>query len=114
MSGPTNDHTSDRAGTQRGAGDAAAPRRDGDADRPLGAGNEAAEGVHATQSGGDAEPSAQANAATGRGEDASGADRTGSEPLTRKREHVPSYGGMGGEPRTSSDTREPKDPEGDG
>ena len=99
--------------TQRGAGEAATARSS-DADGSLGAGNEAAEGVHATKSGGDADPSAQANAATGRGEDASGADRTGSEPLTRQREHVPSYGGMGGAPRTSSDTREPKDPEGDG
>ena len=101
------------ADDQRGAGEPAA-RRGKKTDGSLGAGNEAAEGVHATNTGGDADPSAQAHAETGRGADASGTERTGSEPIERKREHVPSYGGMGGAPRTSSDTREPKDPEGDG
>ena len=102
------------ADDERGAGEPSPTHRRTKTDGSLGAGNEAAEGVHATQTGGDADPSAQAHAETGRGTDATGADRTGSEPIDRKREHVPSYGGMGGAPRTSSDTREPKDPEGNG
>lgn len=62
--------------------------------------------------GGEAVAASQQNdAATGRGTDG-GADRAGSEPLDREREHVPSYGGMGGEPRVSSDQREPADPSG--
>ena len=79
----------------------------------LGAGAEAAAGMHSTQpdakpAGGDA-PEDPDSAATGRGHEG-GADRAGSEPLTRDREHKPSYGGEGGEPRTSSDTREPINP----
>jgi hypothetical protein len=88
-------------------------------EKTLGAGNEAAAGVHALQPGAPAgpptsDPSTEAQAETGRGDDAAGTDRSGSEPLVRRREHVPSYGGLGGEPRTSSDKREPADPEGDG
>jgi hypothetical protein len=73
----------------------------------LGAGAEAAAGVHATQPG----QTGEDDAATGRGTEG-GAERAGSEPLTRDRarEHKPSYGGEGGEPRTSSDTREPINP----
>ena len=42
-----------------------------------------------------------------RGSDEQGSDRAGSEPLRgRQSEHKPSYGGEGGEPRTSSDQRE--------
>lgn len=77
-------------------------------DRSLGAGSEAAEGVHAAQP-----PSpSRARPETGRGEDATGTDRAGSEPLGREREHLSGYGGHGGEPKTSSDTREPKEPGG--
>ena len=89
------------------------------AGKSLGMGAEAVEAVHAEQqdrAGRPADPAAatqQDAAATGRGADAGGADRAGSEPLGRTREHVPSYGGMGGAPRTSSDQREPADPEGD-
>jgi hypothetical protein len=89
------------------------------AGKSLGMGGEAAENFHAEQqnrAGGspDAAAASQQNAAdTGRGRDAGGADRAGSEPLSREREHVPSYGGMGGVPRISSDQREPADPEGD-
>ena len=42
-----------------------------------------------------------------RGSDEQGSERSGSEPLRgRQSEHKPSYGGEGGEPRTSSDQRE--------
>lgn len=83
--------------------------------KSLGMGGEAAETLHAVQQT-DADEGAasqQNTAATGRGEGESGVDRAGSEPLGRQREHVPSYGGMGGVPRVSSDQREPADPEGD-
>jgi hypothetical protein len=38
------------------------------------------------------------------------ADRPGSEPLDRDREHASGYGGEGGSPRTSAESREPPDP----
>ena len=64
------------------------PEREGGA-----VGAEAARGVHGAQ--------AQ------RGTQGQTADRPGSEPLAdRKNEHKPSYGGEGGDPRTSSDQRE--------
>jgi hypothetical protein len=83
--------------------------------KSLGMGGEAFEAAHAQQQ---ADPDASAGsqqneAATGRGDAGDGADRSGSEPLGRQREHVPSYGGLGGVPRVSSDQREPADPEGD-
>ena len=87
------------------------------AGKSLGMGGESAENLHALQQdaergGAPADAGSQQNtAATGRGGD--GPDRAGSEPLGRQREHVPSYGGMGGQPRVSSDQREPADPEGD-
>ena len=87
--------------------------------KSLGMGGEAAENFNAQQQdaeqgGAPADVGSQQNtAATGRGQDAGGTDRAGSEPLGRQREHVPSYGGQGGEPRVSSDQREPADPEGD-
>lgn len=78
----------------------------------LGAGNEAAVAMHAQQAsaaGGQADGgNPQADARTGRE-----GDRAGSEPVGRNREHTPSYGGMAGAPRTSSDQREIADPEGD-
>ena len=87
----------------------------------LGAGAEAAAALHSAQSDApgaspsDAQhgtPGAGAegdDAVTGRGNDG-GTDRAGSEPLARDREHKGSYGGEGGSPRTSSDTREPINP----
>ena len=93
--------------------------------KSLGAGAEAAEGVHALQQsdgdGGDTGGSAaderpttqRAGGSDVRTEGASAADRSGSEPLPRTREHAPSSGGAGGPPRTSSDTREPADARGD-
>ena len=78
----------------------------------LGAGSEATAGVHADQpptEGADAAGTDGTDAVTGRGAEGS-ADRAGSEPLGREREHKPSYGGVGGKPRTSSDQREPLNP----
>ena len=90
----------------------------------LGAGAEAAAALHTAQPGapGAASSDAQQGApgaggadgggsdgVTGRGTEG-GADRAGSEPLARDREHKGSYGGEGGSPRTSSDTREPINP----
>lgn len=78
MTGETLDHT------QRA--------QSGTPERGSGAGAEGAQGVHARQ-GGQSAPRTD--------------DRAGSEPLEgRGREHKPSYGGEGGAPRTSSDTRE--------
>ena len=79
-----------------------------------GAGAEAAEGELAAQQGGrderlksslEGREAASTNTSEG---------RSGSEPLTRTFEHKGGYGGEGGEPRTSSDTREPKNPGGKG
>jgi hypothetical protein len=78
----------------------------------LGAGSEATAGVHADQpatDGANAAGTDGTDAVTGRGAEGS-ADRAGSEPLGREREHKPSYGGEGGKPRTSSDQREPLNP----
>jgi hypothetical protein len=56
------------------------------------------------------DPTTADQARTGR--DASRDGQAGSEPLGREREHVGSYGGLAGTPRTSSDQREPQDPSG--
>jgi hypothetical protein len=105
------------------------PSPDEDASRrttvgSLGAGGEAAAGVHALQPDTPGAPPSDAQhgapgaggteggapaATTGRGGEGD-ADRAGSEPLPRDREHKGSYGGEGGVPRTSSDTREPLNP----
>ena len=72
-----------------------------------GAGAEAAEGEHAAQQGG-RDPGAKSSL---EGREAASTNMTegteGSQPLTRTYEHEGGYGGKGGEPRTSSDTREP-------
>jgi hypothetical protein len=86
--------------------------------KSLGGGAEAAEGVHALQQddagGASAEaPTHRTGASDVSSRGASADDQSGSEPLPRSREHVPSYGGAGGAPRTSSDTREPADSRGD-
>ncbi|MGZ8377846.1 MAG: hypothetical protein ACXW0Z_11485 [Gemmatirosa sp.] len=105
------------------------PPTDDDASRrtmigSLGAGGEAAAGLHALQPDTPGAPPSDAQhgtpgaagaeggappATTGRGTEGD-ADRAGSEPLMRDHEHKGSYGGEGGSPRTSSDTREPLDP----
>ena len=89
--------------------------------KSLGGGAEAAEGVHALQqsdagaSGGGARPTTQRTGGSDVDADgASAADQSGSEPLPRNREHAPSYGGAGGQPRTGSHEREPADSRGDG
>ena len=81
-------------------------KKTGSGTASLGAGAEAAAGVHAQQGESDA-GAEQSENADGRPASAQGTDRSGSEPLDRDREHKPSYGGAGGAPRTSSDTREP-------
>ena len=81
-----------------------------------GMGSEAAEGVHAAQQGGNRGVEEKSSlegrdaASTNKSDpsDDAGAGQRGSEPLTRTAEHTPSYGGKGGAPRTSSDTREPQ------
>jgi len=84
--------------------------------KSLGMGGEAVENVHAAQQDAAGHPpspgaTSQQNAAeTG----TEGGTNAGSEPIAgREREHVPSYGGMLGAPRTSSDEREPADPSGE-
>jgi len=84
--------------------------RRGASDGKLGVGAEAVEGVHAAQQS-NRDPQDQSSL-EGR-TSASDPANPGSEPLEgRGTEHVPSYGGKGGAPRTSSDTREEgsKDP----
>ena len=72
--------------------DKAQRAQSGTPERGSGAGAEAAQGVHSRQ-GGQSAPRTD--------------DKAGSEPLEgRGREHKPSYGGEGGQPRTSSDQRE--------
>ena len=105
-------------GVAQGGGASGAPKS-------LGGGAEAAEGVHALQQSdgdggaaapaeGDERPTTQRTGGSDVStEGASAADRSGSEPLPRTREHAPSYGGAGGHPRTSSDSREPADARGD-
>lgn len=104
----------DPQGTGKGEDDASRRTHVGS----LGAGNEAAAGMHAQQAESAAPSDAQHGtpgaggapaAATGRGQE-EGADRAGSEPLERDREHKGSYGGEGGAPRTGSHEREPLNP----
>jgi hypothetical protein len=69
--------------------------------KTLGGGAEAAEGVHSLQQS-DGDSGAGDPGASDAG---TGDDRSGSEPLPRTREHAPSYGGAGGQPRTGSGSR---------
>lgn len=81
--------------------------------KPTGAGAEAAEGVHATQGREPGDRSALEGVDTGRTKfDEATVERAGSEPIQREREHKSGYGGDGGAPKTSSDRREPLEPEG--
>ena len=101
----------DRGTPDRGAG------------KSLGGGTEAAEGVHGLQqsdggdgggaAGGDRPTTQRTGGSDVHPDGASAADRSGSEPLPRTREHTSSYGGAGGGPRTSSHEREPADSGGD-
>lgn len=94
----------EHAGTSGGGADTldhAQRAQSGTPERGTGMGAEGAQGVH----------HAQSTRGTSQ-ESVERSDRAGSEPLAgRGREHKPSYGGEGGEPRTSSDQREnPNDP----
>ena len=80
-------------------------KKTGSGTASLGAGAEAAAGVHAQQGGSDQGAQGAENA-DARPASAQGTDRSGSEPLDRDHEHTGSYGGEGGAPRTSSDSRE--------
>ena len=107
----------DDQGTRVGAPDqsAKAPDRHSDAppDRPerqTGTGSEASEGMHNAQQGGardESEQSGLTGQETGRSSREGGA-RAGSEPLAEGGDqHRSGYGGAGGKPVNSSDTREP-------
>lgn len=107
----------DDQGTRVGAPDQSlkAPERHSDsppqrAERHTGSGSEASEGIHNAQQGGardESEPSGLTGQETGRSA-RDGGERAGSEPLAgRENEHRSGYGGAGGTPVNSSDTREP-------
>lgn len=92
----------------------AAPRQHSDSastrpERQTGAGSEASEGMHDSQQGGsrdEKDASGLSGQETGRGTRDGGT--RGSEPLAEDGEqHRSGYGGAGGSPVNSSDTREP-------
>jgi len=106
----------DEQGTRVGAPDqsAKAPREHSDAPtgrppRQTGAGSEASEGMHDAQQGG-SRAEGDATGLSGQEPGRSGHEgdeRTGSEPLPENDQHRSGYGGAGGRPVNSSDTREP-------
>jgi hypothetical protein len=107
----------DDQGTRVGAPDGGpkAPERHSDSppDRPerqTGSGSEASEGMHNAQQGGSRAESDQSGLTgqeTGRST-RDGGSRAGSEPLAEGGDqHRSGYGGAGGAPVNSSDTREP-------
>jgi len=111
------DGLGDDQGTRVGAPDQSpsAPRQHSDsppdrAERQTGAGSEASEGMHNAQQGGsrnESDSSGLAGQETGRSTRDS-AKRAGSEPLAEEGDqHRSGYGGAGGNPVNSSDTREP-------
>ncbi|MFL5618622.1 MAG: hypothetical protein ACJ79A_09540 [Gemmatimonadaceae bacterium] len=110
------DGLGDDQGTRVGAPDESAktPRQHSDApterpNRQTGAGSEASEGMHNAKQGGDraeGDSTGLSGEETGRSSRA-GAKRTGSEPLPEDDQHRSGYGGSGGRPMNSSDTREP-------
>ncbi|PYP81026.1 MAG: hypothetical protein DMD35_03040 [Gemmatimonadetes bacterium] len=109
------DGLGDDQGTRVGAPDqsASAPRQhsDGPTGRPsrqTGAGSEASEGMHNAQQGGgrsEGDRSGLSGQETGRST-RDGDERAGSEPLPEDDQHRSGYGGSGGRPVNSSDTRE--------
>ena len=111
------DGLGDDQGTRVGAPDQganAAPRQHSDAPtgrepRKTGAGSEASEGMHNAQQGGDrseGDSTGLSGEETGRST-RQGGKRAGSEPLPEDDQHRSGYGGSGGRPVNSSDTREP-------
>ena len=110
------DGLGDDQGTRVGAPDQSlsAPRQHAETppDRPerhTGTGSEASEGMHNARQGGardESDATGLSGEETGRsGRD--GGERTGSEPLPEGDQHRSGYGGAGGRPVNSSDTREP-------
>ena len=109
------DGLGDGQGTRVGAPDqgGGAPRQHADAppgraERQTGAGSEASEGMHNAQQEGsrpESDPTALAAEESGRST-REGGKRAGSEPLPEDDQHRSGYGGSGGRPVTSSDTRE--------
>ena len=90
------------------------PNRESDSNESTGAGAESARGINAH---GSDRSSDHGSEEIDRGPETSnqadGSPRAGSEPLRgREREHVSGYGGAADRPKTSSDQREPLDPEG--
>jgi hypothetical protein len=110
------DGLGDDQGTRVGAPDqsASTPRQHSDApterpNRQTGVGSEASEGVHNAQQGGDrteGDATGLSGQETGRSA-REGGKRAGSEPLPEDDQHRSGYGGSGGRPVNSSDTREP-------
>lgn len=111
------DGLGDDQGTRVGSPDqgANAPRQHSDAptgrpNRQTGVGSEASEGMHNAQQGGsrpESDSTGLAGEETGRSA-REGGNRAGSEPLPEDDQHRSGYGGSGGRPVNSSDTREPK------
>ncbi len=109
------DGLGDDQGTRVGAPDqgGGAPRQHADAptgraERQTGVGSEASEGMHNAQQEGsrpESDPTALSGEETGRST-REGGKRAGSEPLSEDDQHRSGYGGAGGRPVNSSDTRE--------
>ena len=105
----------DGQGARVGAPDqgGGAPRQHADSpparpERQTGVGSEASEGMHNARQGGDrseSDPTALTGEETGRST-REGSGRSGSEPLPEEDQHRSGYGGAGGRPVNSSDTRE--------
>ena len=110
------DGLGDDQGTRVGAPDqgGTAPRQHSDSppDRPerhTGTGSEASEGMHNARQGGnrdETDATGLSGEETGRSS-REGGKRAGSEPLPEDDQHRSGYGGSGGRPVNSSDTREP-------
>jgi hypothetical protein len=110
------DGLGDDQGTKVGAPNqgGGAPEQHADAppgrpQRQTGAGSEASEGMHNAKDGGrpEGDPTGLSGEETGRST-REGSKRAGSEPLPEDDQHRSGYGGAGGRPVNSSDTREPK------
>jgi hypothetical protein len=108
----------DDQGTRVGAPDKGPPSPEqhsdapsGRAERQTGTGSEATEGMHNAQQGG-ARNEGDQSGLTGKDSGRSakdGGERAGSEPLAEHGDqHRSGYGGQGGAPVNSSDTREPR------
>lgn len=111
------DGLGDDQGTRVGGADqsGSAPTQHSDAPsgrpaRQTGAGSEASEGMHNAQQEG-SRPEGDSTGLSGQETGRStreGGKRAGSEPLSEDDQHRSGYGGAGGRPVSSSDTREPK------